>query len=421
MRKRILYFLIIPFLLILTTSYFLNKYNKDKIREQFEKITVAEGVTIGSLVEVSGTYLIEEGEEKLQAFLDRLYENASIVYIGLFKENELHYLSSRFEGYFPVVEDRAEFHILDSPIGKIFDIRGSFSDKEGVRYKLHIGFNYDFLDTFEKAAGRNFLIVALFFTIVFLLVIGMIIYFDRKFFQKEWELEREKQEKERFKELSLLTAEIAHEIKNPLNSLYLSFNALEKHIGSQEEAVFYRDAIKGEVKRINAIIETYSGLSKEIRPDIQDVDLGRFASEFELFTAEEIKKSDAVLRVRTPEGAVVQTDPNLLKQVLFNLVKNSLQAGAKNLDLFFETGKKALVIRLQDDGKGIPAEQAGDIFKPYVSTNPKGMGLGLHIVLKILHALNGEIELISGEPGNTIFETRFTSGGPAGGQTFKKV
>jgi len=406
LRKRVLYFFIIPFLLILTTIYFLNKYNKEKIREQFEKITVAEGITIRNLVEVSGSHLVDHREEKLHAFLDRLYENKLIVYIGLFKEDELNYLLSRFEGYFPVVKDLDEFHILDSPIGKIFDIRGNFRDKGGNLYKLHIGFNYDFLDTFEKTTGRNFTIIAVFFTIIFLLVTGLIIYFDKKFFKTEWELEREKQEKERFKELSLLTAEIAHEIKNPLNSLYLSFNALEKHISSKKDAVFYRDAIKGEVKRINAIIETYSGLSREIRPEIQDVDLGRFASEFELFTVEEIKKNDAVLQVFTPKGTVVQTDPNLLKQVLFNLVKNSLQAGAKNLDLSFRTDKKTLVTRLKDDGRGIPEENAADIFKPYVSTTAKGMGLGLHIVLKILNALSGEIELISGVPGSTVFETR---------------
>lgn len=410
MRKRILYFFIIPFLLILISIYYLNRFNKEKIRVQFEKITVAEGVTIRSLVEVSGSHLLEEGEDKLHDFLDRLYENKLIVYIGLFKDGELHYLLSRFEGYFPVVEDPEQFHIINSPIGKIFDIQGSFPDKTGKSYKLHIGFNYEFLHTFEQAAGRNFLIVPLFFSIVFLLFTGLIVYFDKKFFQKEWELEREKQEKERFKELSLLTAEIAHEIKNPLNSLYLSFNALEKYISSKEEAVFYRDAIKGEVKRISAIIGSYSDLSKEIHPENQTVDLERFASEFTLFTAEEIKKNDAVLRVHVREVPVVQADPNLLKQVLFNLLKNALEAEAKMLELTFEMDKKILMIRLKDDGKGIPGPKAADIFKPYVSTRAKGMGLGLHIVLKILKALSGEIELISRAAGNTVFEVRLPTG-----------
>jgi signal transduction histidine kinase len=384
----------------------LNKFNKERIGAQFEKITGAEGLTIRNLVEVSGSHLINEGEEKLQAFLNRLHENKSIVYIGLFKKDELYYLLSRFEGYFPVVKAQDDFDILDSPIGKIFDIRGNFRDNSGTLYQLHIGFNYEFLNTFEQTTSRNFLIIAIFFLIIFLLVTGLIIYFDKKFFQAEWELEREKQEKERFKELSLLTAEIAHEIKNPLNSLYLSFNALEKYVSPEEDAVFYRDAIKGEVKRINTIIESYTGLSKEIRPEIRDEDLDRFASEFELFIVEEIKKNDAVLQVHTQKGIVMQTDPNLLKQVLFNLVKNSLQAGAKKLELSFETVKKTLLIRLKDDGRGIPKEKAGDIFKPYVSTTPRGMGLGLHIALKILNALSGEIKLISGEPGATIFETR---------------
>lgn len=410
MRKRIVYFFIIPFILILISIYYLNRFNKDKIRSQFHKITVAEGVTIRSLVEVSGLQLLAEGEEKLHKFLDRLYRNDLIVYIGLFKEKKLNYLLSRFEGYFPVVKDQEQFHILDSPIGKIFDIRGSFHDSIGKIYKLHIGFNYEFLQTFEQAAGRNFLIVALFFSIVFLLVTGLIIYFNRIFFNKELELEREKQEKERFKELSLLTAEIAHEIKNPLNSLYLSFNALEKFLCEKEEALFYRDAIKGEVKRINSIIQSYNNLSKEIYPEMQRVDLKRFAAEFELLISEEIKKSGAQLRVHIRENSAVHTDPDLLKQVLLNLIKNSLQAGGKLLELSFAKDRKALLVKLKDDGRGIPAEVAGDIFKPYISTRSKGMGLGLYIVMKIINALNGDIELISGAAGNTVFAISLPAG-----------
>ncbi len=380
-----------------------------------------------------------EGEEKFYTFLDRLFTNESIVYTGLYRNDQLIYLLSRFEGYFPVAGESQEqdieehqYRIIDSPIGKIFDIRGMFNDQDGHRYRLHIGFNYEFLTSLEAAAGRNFWVLAGFFTFFFLLVTGLVIYFDRANYRKELELQREKQEKERFKELSLLTAEIAHEIKNPLNSLYLSFHALEKHIAREErneneDILFYREAIKGEVKRINSIIETYSGLSKEIVPQYRAVDPHQFARQFELFLGEEVKKAGAVLQLqvqigdeeKTTASSIVKiaTDPDLLQQVVLNLVKNSLQAQAQKIELSFiiDSGSQQrassdtapllvpLKVKITDDGQGIPPGIAAGIFKPYVSTKIKGMGLGLHVVKKILKALDGDIELSSSQAGHTVF------------------
>ncbi len=404
MKKRIIYVFVIPLSLILVSIYSLNKFNKNKIKTQFEKITIAEGITIRNLIEVSGRHLMEEGEEELTKFLNSLYENEWIVYIGLFKGDDLIYLLSRFEGYFPIMVNQPDFPIIDSPIGKIFNITGIFRNKKETSFKLHIGFNYEFLATFETAAGRNFLIVAALFSVIILFITVLIIYFDKKFFQKELELEREKQEKDRFKELSLLTSEIAHEIKNPLNSIYLSFNALEKFLGSQEEALFYRDSVKGEIKRITAIIQSYSDLSKEIHPRVETVDIRKLAAEFQWMMEGELKKNNAVLTVHLEENIVFKTDGDLLKQVLLNLVKNSIEAGAASITSAISLNKKRLVLTVNDNGKGIDGILASNIFKPYVSSKTKGMGLGLHIVWKILKALNGNIRLVSRSPGNTTFK-----------------
>lgn len=397
---------VIPLILVLISIYFLNRLNKDKIKSQFEAITVAEGITIRNLVQVSGRHLMDEGEEELKKFLNNLYENPLIIYIGLFKENNLDHLLSRYEGYFPVMEGPQDFHIIDSPIGKIFDIKGIFKDKYEKTFKLHIGFNYEFLSTFEQAAGRNFLIISMLFALILLFITALIIYFDKKFFQKELELEREKQEKERFKELSLLTSEIAHEIKNPLNSIYLSFNALEKFLDKGEDALFYRDAVKGEIKRINQIIQSYSDLSKEIYPEIEAVHLDHFIKEFQLLMSGELEKGRAEMEIlfNNKKNMVFKTDPRLLKQVLLNLVKNALEAGANRVELTIAPDKKQLTVTVKDNGSGIDKKMAANIFKPYVSTKTKGMGLGLHIVLKILKALHGSIHLVSRSPGSTLFK-----------------
>jgi signal transduction histidine kinase len=364
---------------------------------------LGEGVTIQNLVEVSGAHLAEEGEEKLTAFLDRLYRNESIFYIGLFKENQLIYLLSRFEGYFPVVPDQRDFRTLDSPVGKILEITGQFEGNPDTRYRLHIGFDYEFLTAFETAASRNFLIVAGLFSLVVLFIIALIIYFDRKFFQKELELVEEKQEKERFKELSLLTSEIAHEIKNPLNSIYLSFNTLEKYCTKDKDALFYRDAIKGEIKRISGILQDYSDLSKEIRPEIKDLNMGEFINEFRLIMEEEFKTRDIDFRIEKQGKESVKTDKNLLKQILLNLIKNALEADATEITVQIGTEEERLTVEIIDNGKGIDEKIKSSIFKPYISSKTKGMGLGLHITRRLVQALQGDIQLVSHAPGNTIF------------------
>lgn len=402
-KKRILFFLIIPFLLILVSIFYLNKFNKNQIKSKFQEVTFAEGVTIQNLMEISGFHLSEEGEESLRAFLDRLYNNESIVYIGLFKGTQLVYLLSHFEGYFPVTRDQEEFRILDTPVGKIFEITSQFEGNPDIYYRLHIGFDYEFLSAFETAASRNFLIVAGLFSLVVLFIMVLIIYFDRKFFQKELELVEEKQEKERFKELSLLTSEIAHEIKNPLNSIYLSFNTLEKYCTKDQDALFYRDAIKGEIKRISGILQDYSDLSKDIRPEIKDLNIREFINQFRLIMEEEFKTRDIDFRIEKQGKESVRTDKNLLKQVLLNLIKNALEADATRITVHLEATEERLTVEIIDNGKGIDEKIKPAIFKPYISSKTKGMGLGLHITRRLVQALNGEIELVSHSPGNTIF------------------
>lgn len=389
--------------MILVSIFYLNKFNKNQIKSKFQEVTFAEGITIQNLMEISGFHLVEEGEEALKAFLERLYNNESIVYIGLFKGAQLVYLLSDFEGYFPVTRDQEEFRILDTPVGKIFEISSQFEGNPDIQYRLHIGFDYEFLTAFESAASRNFLIVAAFLSLVVLFIMALIIYFDKKFFQKELELVEEKQEKERFKELSLLTSEIAHEIKNPLNSIYLSFNTLEKYCTKDKDALFYRDAIKGEIKRISAILQDYSDLSKDIRPEIKDLNIKEFINEFRLIMEEEFKTRNIDFRMEEQGKESVRTDKNLLKQILLNLIKNALEADATEIIVHIAAIEKRFTVEINDNGKGIDEKIKPSIFKPYISSKTKGMGLGLHITRRLVQALNGEIELVSHAPGNTIF------------------
>jgi len=402
-KKRTLFFLVIPFLLILISIFYFNKFNKNQVKTKFKEITIAEGLTIQNLIELSGYHLLDESENRLTVFLDRLYSNKSIIYIGLFKEKSLIYLLSRYEGFFPVSSNQEEFRIIDTPMGKIFEIAAHFKNDIDNHYRLYMGFDYEFLTAFENAAGRNFLLVAVIFSLVLLFIIALIVYFDRKFFQKDLELIEEKQEKERFKELSLLTSEIAHEIKNPLNSIYLSFGVLENYCSQDKDALFYREAIKSEIKRISRILQSYSDLSKEIRPEFDEVTLKDFINEFRLILDEELKAQNINFQINTQGNSVFKTDKNLLKQILLNLIKNAAEADASIITANITATIEHLIIEVKDNGKGIEEKIKDSIFKPYISTKTKGTGLGLHITQRLIVALKGKIELAAHTQGNTIF------------------
>lgn len=392
--------------------YQFNLFNKNQIKTKFEEISAAEGVTIQNLVEVAGIHLAEDGDEALLQFLNGLYRNESIVYIGLFKENRLNYLTSRFEGYFPISRGQpgGGIRIIDSPVGKILEIKSNFSGSHNQLFQLYIGFDYKFLTAFERAVGRNFLMVAALFSLIVLILIGLIIYFDKKFFRKELELVQEKQQKERFKELSLLTSEIAHEIKNPLNSIYLSFNALESSMSSEPDAQYYREAVKKEMKRIADIINSYSDLAKEVHPVFGKIDIDRFFREFNLLMEEELKQQQIELELDIEKNLVFITDGNILKQILLNLTKNALEASAGHIKITCRQWERQLLITVHDNGPGITPEMKPDIFKPYISTKTKGMGLGLYITMKLTHALGGDIRLTSSSPGGTTFEMKLSEG-----------
>lgn len=401
--------LIISFFLIILAVFQFNKINKKKIKTEFEKLTIAEGLTIKSLIETSGTYILEHGEDSLKKFLLSLYKNKSIIYIGLLKNSDLIYLLSRYDGFFPVASGKEGYRFLDSPVGKIFEIGGVFKKKKSDDFGLYIGFNYKFLTSFERTVGRNFFLITgiILFIIIFIVII--ILSYDKKFFLKNLELIREKEEKERFKDLSLLTSEIAHEIKNPLNSIYLSFNTMEQYLADNEDAVFYKNAVKNEIKRISEIINSYSELSKDIKIKNNKISIDEFISEFKLIKKDEFKEKNIEFIVESGSFDFV-TDKDLLKQILFNLINNAVEAEAKKISLLINKRNRMLNITLEDNGSGIRTDLRDSIFKPYISSKTGGMGLGLYITKKMVEALNGSIELFSGKPGKKIFKITLKEG-----------
>lgn len=405
MKQRTILILVL-LAVILAALYQLSSLNRQRVRDEFERISIAEGMTIHDLAEAAGGRMLGQGEAELTEFLDSLYQNDTIIYIGLFKGDDLLYLLSRYEGFFPVTRGGAagNTRMFETAVGRVFEIRGDFSSPAGDAYQLFIGFDYQFLDNIQEAANRNFMMIAGLFSLLMFSIIGLIILFERKFFRKELQLLHTHQEKERFKELSILTAEIAHEIKNPLNSILLSFGALESQLEKDPDTTFYKNAVKEEIKRITDIINSYSDLSKEVEPEMAAVDLREWIAGFRGFLSEELREREVELTITLEGPHTVATDARILQHTLLNLTRNAMEAGARVIDIEFQVTARQITIVIHDNGNGVDPAIRDRLFKPYATTKAKGMGLGLHVTIKHLKALDGSIRLRSGEPGDTAFE-----------------
>jgi two-component system sensor histidine kinase HydH len=102
----------------------------------------------------------------------------------------------------------------------------------------------------------------------------------------------------------------------------------------------------------------------------------------------------------------IEADEQMLRQVLFNLVLNAIQAIGHDGEIHIMTqrlGAEEAVLEVRDNGPGVPPERRAEIFKPYFTTQTKGTGLGLAIVQQIVQAHGWEIECLSNEPKGAIF------------------
>ncbi len=211
---------------------------------------------------------------------------------------------------------------------------------------------------------------------------------------------------ERLNALTLLAAGVAHEIGNPLNSLNIQLQLMERELerlkpnpcGELRELV---GVSRKEVERLHLTITQFL---RAIRPVPPRLEVGRITDvlrETLDFMKREIENRDIVVEVKCPEPVPeIPMDRDQIKQAFFNLVKNALQAMSRDglLTISVFNDDRVVGLSFQDTGTGIKPEDFRRLFEPYRSTKAGGSGLGLMIVQRIIRDHGGEIEIHS-QPG----------------------
>jgi two-component system, sporulation sensor kinase E len=221
---------------------------------------------------------------------------------------------------------------------------------------------------------------------------------------------------ERTSSVLLLAAGVAHELGNPLNSLTIHLQLIERklqRLKASKAADSLGDSVRvcrDEVARLDGIIRNFLEAIRPRPPDLAETNLAEVLAEVLRFQHREFADRAITVEAETPLNLpAVMADRDQLKQVFFNLTKNAMEAmqpGGK-LKIRSHADDDSVFLRFGDSGTGIKQEELVRLFQPYHTTKPAGHGLGLTIVQRIMREHGGQIGLESKEGVGTLVTLQF--------------
>jgi len=212
-------------------------------------------------------------------------------------------------------------------------------------------------------------------------------------------------ESERLNALTLLAAGVAHEIGNPLNSLHIHLQLMERSLqnlddGAKAELQHSIDVARSEVNRLDSIVTQFLRAIRPSRPQLRPENLNTIVEEAVRFFTPELQDREIVVEQELRSDLpVLQVDRDQMKQAFYNVIKNSFEAMKARGILRIRTDKddSHVLIKFTDTGGGISAENLSRVFEPYFTTKTSGTGLGLLIVRRIVREHGGELSIESSE------------------------
>ncbi len=230
--------------------------------------------------------------------------------------------------------------------------------------------------------------------------------------QRTRRLEAQRFEAEELAALGALAANLAHEIRNPLNSINLNLELLDEDLAS--EGANARESLastRAEVGRLASLVSDFLTYARPTEPEFEAIRVDTILEDVGGFLTNEAKALGVHLRVKPGLSTVkVRSDGGQLRQVLLNLVLNAVQAvralpaDRRVVELFAEADASFATMVVRDRGDGIPQQEMERVRKAFYTRRRGGSGLGLAIAERFVHAQGGHIELANLDPHG--FEAR---------------
>jgi polar amino acid transport system substrate-binding protein len=233
-------------------------------------------------------------------------------------------------------------------------------------------------------------------------------------------LEKQVMQTGKLASIGTFTAGLAHEIRNPLNSVNLQLLLLERRIHdgskfSESESIELIDIVREEVSRLDNLVTEFLFFAKPLNPDFHPNNVHRILDDvFALFHVRMEQNGIALERDYVDNMPLLALDAEKTKQAFINIVQNSIEAMTEGgvLSVSTEAGPKRVVIRIEDTGAGIPSEDLDKAFEVFYTSKEKGTGLGLPISFQIIEMHGGSLEIESHEGEGTTCTMTFIIGPP---------
>ena len=212
-------------------------------------------------------------------------------------------------------------------------------------------------------------------------------------------------ESERLNALTLLAAGVAHEIGNPLNSLHIHLQLMQRSVQkldgeAKAELEQSIDIARSEVNRLDSIVTQFLRAIRPSRPQLRPENLNTIVEEAMRFFMPEIQDRNIVVEQELRSDLpLLQLDRDQMKQAFYNVIKNSLEAMQRHgtLRIHTDLDDTHVFIRFVDTGSGMSAGNLSRVFEPYFTTKPSGTGLGLLIVRRVVREHGGELSIESSQ------------------------
>lgn len=200
-----------------------------------------------------------------------------------------------------------------------------------------------------------------------------------------------------------MAASIAHEVRNPLASMSGSIQVLKKGLELSDDDLQLMDIIVEETERLDDLVRNFLDYARPPAPRFEDVDLRDVIMETVSLLNPVSSEKDILLKTELPEeNVILSVDVSHMRQILMNLVNNSVDALEKGGTVTISLSRESKLdgdvslLSVSDNGAGIPDEILPEVFEPFITTKEQGTGLGLAIVYQLVQIHKGTVEVQSG-------------------------
>lgn len=216
--------------------------------------------------------------------------------------------------------------------------------------------------------------------------------------QLRLEAERLEKDRERLAEVGLLAAQVAHEFRNPLQVIEGAAETIDARGWIAESGRSLFADLRNEARRMSLLASDFLIYG---RPGIADRTPAALA---DLVERAGIGLKELTIENTIPAAVTSSVDPEAMERVFRNLLANAVHSGARRMTVLYSATAKEIQLRFQDDGGGVNEKVRANLFEPFRTGRPGGVGLGLAIARRIIDAHGGKISLAETSASGTTFE-----------------